>query len=252
MTNGLPVRATSCRGGQVRRGGTNRDRRSILVRRIARVQQPQFSFMAGPRREGIADGAVLLRGFAAAIAGDLVARVAEVVALAPFRHMVTPGGHRMSVAMTNCGGLGWITDERGYRYVDRDLLTGRIWPAIPAAFADLAARAAAVAGYADFAPDACLVNRYEPGARMTLHQDRNERSSAEPIVSVSLGLPAVFLFGGLERTDRVRRVEVEHGDVVVWGGPSRYRFHGVLPVKDGVHPAAGRCRFNLTMRRAGD
>lgn len=214
--------------------------------------QSQFSFMLGPRREEVAEGAVVLRGLAAATANELLACLDAIAAAAPFRHMVTPGGHRMSVAMTNCGVLGWITDERGYRYVDRDPLTARTWPAMPASFAQLATNAAAAAGYAGFAADACLVNRYEPGSRMTLHQDKNERSAAWPIVSVSLGLPAVFLFGGLERSDRVRRVEVVHGDVVVWGGPSRFRFHGVLPVKDGVHPLAGRHRFNLTMRHAGD
>ena len=216
------------------------------------MQQRQFSFTATPSREPLADGAVLLRGFAAAPARDLLAAIDGIAATAPFRHMVTPGGHPMSVAMTNCGRFGWITDERGYRYAERDPITGRSWPPMPPPFAVLAARAAAAAGHPGFVPDACLVNRYQPGARMTLHQDKNERDGSHPIVSVSLGLPAVFLFGGLRRTDPARRVELVHGDVVVWGGASRFCFHGVLPVKEGVHPATGRCRLNLTFRRAGE
>lgn len=195
-------------------------------------------------------GAVWLRGFARASEHALLAGVAAVAAHAPFRRMMTPGGRRMSVAMTNCGTSGWVTDARGYRYQDVDPVSGRPWPPWPAAFATLAVRAAAAAGHAPFAPDACLVNRYEPGARMTLHQDTNEHDFAQPIVSVSLGLPAVFLFGGPARTDRVQRVPLAHGDVVVWGGPARRYFHGVLPVEDGVHPLFGRCRVNLTFRRA--
>ena len=200
--------------------------------------------------ERIADGAVLLRGFCAAEAARLVTEILRVAEAAPFRRMVTPGGFAMSVAMTNCGAAGWITDRRGYRYDSTDPATGRSWPAMPRAFATLAARAADAAGFADFRPDACLINRYEPGARLTLHQDRNERDFAEPIVSVSLGLPAIFLFGGERRNVRPRRIRLESGDVVVWGGPARLAFHGIDRLADGDHPVTGRCRYNLTLRRA--
>jgi alkylated DNA repair protein (DNA oxidative demethylase) len=196
------------------------------------------------------DGAVLLHSFAAAEQTVLLATVAAIAAAAPFRHMVTPGGFRMSVAMTNCGAAGWITDRRGYRYAAEDPETGAAWPALPNLFSALAARAAAAAGFPAFAPDACLVNRYEPGARLTLHQDKNERDFTAPIVSVSLGLPAIFLWGGLERRDRPRRLPLESGDVVVWGGPARLVHHGVAELSDGEHPLTGRCRINLTLRRA--
>ncbi len=199
---------------------------------------------------GIAPGAVLLRGFAAAETAELVATVAAVAAAAPFRHMTTPGGYVMSVAMTNCGAAGWITDRTGYRYAPCDPLTGRPWPPLPPLFRDLAAAAAAAAGFAGFAPDACLVNRYAPGTRLTLHQDKNERDFAQPIVSVSLGLPARFLFGGAKRSDRPRRIALASGDVVVWGGPARMAFHGVDALADGDDPLTGRCRINLTLRRA--
>ena len=198
----------------------------------------------------LAPGAMLLGGFARGIEASCVAALQRVVEVAPFRHMVTPGGHRMSVAMTNCGTAGWVTDRTGYRYDSHDPQTGRCWPAMPEVFADLAAQAAARAGFDGFAPDACLINRYEPGARLTLHQDRNERDFSAPIVSVSLGLPAVFLFGGLRRADPSRRVPLAHGDVVVWGGPARLRYHGVLPLEPGHHPLTGAHRINLTFRRA--
>jgi alkylated DNA repair protein (DNA oxidative demethylase) len=194
-------------------------------------------------------GAVVLRGFAADETA-LLSELEKLAARAPFRHMVTPGGYRMSVAMTNCGELGWVTDRSGYRYDSKDPESGRPWPRMPASFRALAGSAAAQAGFAAFIPDACLVNRYEPGARLTLHQDRNERDFRAPIVSVSLGLPAVFLFGGLKRKDKAVRVPLEHGDVVVWGGPARMRFHGVLPLKPGHHPRLGALRINLTFRKA--
>jgi alkylated DNA repair protein (DNA oxidative demethylase) len=193
-------------------------------------------------------GAVVLRGFAAEETA-LLSELEELAARAPFRHMVTPGGYRMSVAMTNCGELGWVTDRSGYRYDVRDPESGRPWPRMPESFRALAGSAAAEAGFAAFIPDACLVNRYAPGSRLTLHQDRNERDFRAPIVSVSLGLPAVFLFGGLKRKDKALRVPLEHGDVVVWGGPARMRFHGVLP-KPGHHPRLGALRINLTFRKA--
>ncbi len=203
-----------------------------------------------PSRETLADGAILLRGFALPDADRLLAGIGAVTAAAPFRNMVTPGGFTMSVAMTNCGTVGWVTDRGGYRYDRADPESGRVWPDFPSGFADLAIDVAAEAGFDGFRPDSCLVNRYEPGARMSLHQDRNEGDFAQPIVSVSLGLPATFLFGGQKRTDRPRRVALRHGDVVVWGGVARLTFHGVAPLAEGLHPATGRYRFNLTFRRA--
>lgn len=203
-----------------------------------------------PSRE-LSPGAVLLPQFALADEASVLAGVRSVTEQAAFRHMQTPGGFRMSVAMSNCGALGWVTDRAGYRYEARDPETGEPWPPMPASLRELARLAAARAGYDGFDPDACLVNRYEPGARMTLHQDKNERDFDAPIVSVSLGLPATFLFGGLARSDRPVRVALVHGDVVVWGGPSRLRFHGVMPLADGEHPRLGRMRVNLTFRKAG-
>ena len=200
--------------------------------------------------EALAPGAVVLRGWARAQESALVEAVSEVVRQAPLRIMTTPGGYRMSVAMTNCGSAGWITDRSGYRYGALDPLSGRPWPAMPAVLARLAAEAAASVGFDSFAPDACLINQYEPGSRMSLHQDKDEQDYSAPIVSVSLGLPAVFLFGGERRPDRPVRVPLAHGDIVVWGGPARLRYHGVAPLKDGVHPLLGRRRINLTFRRA--
>ena len=203
-----------------------------------------------PEREQIADGAMLLRGFACKVEHELMAAIEAITAQAPFRHMSTPGGHEMSVAMTNCGGFGWVTDRRGYRYDAVDPVSRQAWPAMPPAFRELAGQAAAQAGFAGFSPDACLVNRYEPGARMSLHQDRDETDFGAPIVSVSLGLPAIFLWGGLKRSDKPQRYRLEHGDVVVWGGPSRLYFHGVAPLADGEHVRLGRQRLNLTFRKA--
>ena len=197
----------------------------------------------------MAEGAVLLRGFARPSESELIAALRDIAGSAPFRHMVTPGGHSMSVAMSNCGNLGWVTDRSGYRYDANDPETGKPWPAMPASFRHLAGQAAAQAGFQDFLPDACLVNRYEPGARMSLHQDKDEDDFGAPIVSVSLGLPAVFLFGGLKRSDKPRRFRLEHGDVVVWGGSSRLVFHGVAPLADGEHALMGRQRVNLTFRK---
>jgi DNA oxidative demethylase len=203
-----------------------------------------------PGDEPIAPGAVLLRGLAQSSGLALLQAARAVTSQSPFRFMSTPGGFQMSVAMTNCGVAGWITDRTGYRYDSIDPLTGRPWPAMPDIFAMLAAVASTRAGFGSFTPDACLINRYEPGSRMSLHQDRNELDFTAPIVSVSLGLPAVFLFGGDRRADKPRRVALAHGDVVVWGGPARLRFHGVLPLKDGEHPLTGRGRINLTFRKA--
>ena len=204
---------------------------------------------AQPSREEIADGAVLLRGFVTPIESELIEAVRAIVAQSPFRRMTTPGGHLMSVAMTNCGERGWITDHTGYRYDPIDPRTGAPWPAMPPSFRDLARRAAEQGGFTGFAPDACLVNRYEPGTRLSLHQDKDELDYSAPIVSVSLGLPATFLFGGLARADKPRRFRLVHGDVVVWGGPSRLAYHGVAPLAEGEHALLGRKRINLTFRR---
>ncbi|HWE75847.1 MAG TPA: DNA oxidative demethylase AlkB [Stellaceae bacterium] len=200
--------------------------------------------------ETIVPGALWLHGFARDDAEALLRTIAKIAAVSPFRNMVTPGGFTMSVAMTNCGRAGWVTDRRGYRYAELDPLSEQPWPAMPPLFGAIAARAAAAAGFADFAPDACLVNRYEPGARMSLHQDKDERDFTQPIVSVSLGLPATFLFGGEKRSDRPKRLRLENGDVVVWGGPARKVFHGVDPLRQGIDPLTGACRYNLTLRRA--
>lgn len=204
-----------------------------------------------PGTEHLAEGAVLLRGFAAMQAPALVAEVNKIIQAAPFRHLMTPGGHRMSVAMTNCGVLGWMADRSGYRYDQVDPVSGQKWPEMPEIFRTLAGRAAADAGFAGFAPEACLINRYESGARLGLHQDGDERDQIAPIVSVSLGLPAIFLFGGATRRDRPRRFRLESGDVAVWGGPSRMAFHGIAPLADGESRLTGRCRINLTFRKAG-
>jgi alkylated DNA repair protein (DNA oxidative demethylase) len=202
------------------------------------------------RYERLVPGAWLLHGFALGRVNEVLAAIEDVRAAAPFRHLVTPGGFRMSVAMTNCGALGWVSDRRGYRYEACDPSSGAPWPPMPPVFLDLAQAAAQASGFPGFAPDACLINRYEPGARLTLHQDKDERDLGAPIVSVSLGLPAVFLFGGDARTDRRRRVPLQHGDVVVWGGPARLHHHGVLALKDGHHDILGAQRLNLTFRRA--
>jgi alkylated DNA repair protein (DNA oxidative demethylase) len=201
-------------------------------------------------RAAMAPGAMLLRGFALPRETALLAAIEIVTTAAPFRHMMTPGGYRMSVAMTTCGDVGWVTDRKGYRYSPTDPETGKPWPPMPAAFRALAAEAAAEAGYRAFQPDSCLINRYEPGTKLSLHQDQDEQDMAQPIVSVSLGLPATFLFGGLKRGDPTAKYPRHHGDIAVWGGPSRLFFHGVAILKDGMHPLLGRKRINLTFRRA--
>ncbi len=210
-----------------------------------------FAGLSDPRppREDIAEGAVLLHGFFREVETDLIADLRQVVKLAPFRHMVTPGGHTMSVAMTNCGAKGWVTDRRGYRYDAIDPVSSQPWPAMPASFADLAAGAAEQGGFPDFAPQACLINRYRPGAKMSLHQDKDELDLGAPIVSVSLGLPATFLFGGMARSDRTKKFRLDHGDIVVWGGPARLAYHGIAPLADGEHPVMGAQRINLTFRK---
>jgi alkylated DNA repair protein (DNA oxidative demethylase) len=203
----------------------------------------------GPQRIELADGAVLMRGFAQNIDHTLLIAAREVIARAPLRHLITPGGYRMSVSMTCCGSFGWVSEQSGYRYHPIDPESGQPWPPMPGIFVSLARHAAAEAGFDDFMPDACLINCYEPGARLSLHQDRHERDIAAPIVSVSLGLPAIFLFGGMQRNDRTQRYRLAHGDVAVWGGPARFAFHGIAPLEDGHHPMLGRKRINITFRK---
>ena len=207
---------------------------------FAQEDTPRWTQMLAP-------GAIVLRGFAVEHASALMQMIDLVTSLSPFRHMTTPGGFVMSAAMSNCGSLGWVTDAQGYRYSRHDPLTGEPWPAMPGLFAQLAHQAAHEAGFPDFVADACLLNRYAVGSRMSLHQDKNERDFSQPIVSVSLGLPAIFQFGGMQRSDAVQRIPLTQGDVLVWGGPSRLRFHGVQTIKAGT----GAYRFNLTFRKAG-
>jgi len=199
--------------------------------------------------EPLEEGAVLLRGFAAEQGAALLEEVRRIAEAAPFRHLVTPGGYSMSVAMTNCGRVGWVSDRSGYRYDPHDPDTGRPWPPMPEVFLDLARRAADAAGFAGYRPDACLINRYVAGAKLGLHQDRDEDDDWAPIVSVSLGVPATFLWGGKRRADPVRRLRVDNGDVAVWGGPARFVYHGVAPLKGGEHPLTGDVRINLTFRK---
>lgn len=200
--------------------------------------------------EQLATDAWLLRGYALTQQETLLLQVAQLVAHSPFRRMFTPSGHQMSVAMTNAGQVGWITDRNGYRYVAIDPLTEQPWPQMPASFEHLAHAAAAHVGFDDFQPDACLINRYEPGARMSLHCDQDERDAQSPIVSVSLGVPAKFIWGGLQRADKTRRMLLESGDVVVWGNKSRFAYHGVAPLAEAEHPLTRNTRINLTFRRA--
>lgn len=195
-------------------------------------------------------GLTYLPGFALPLEKELLAEISQITNAAPFRNMLTPGGQRMSAAMTNCGEVGWVTDRKGYRYDPLDPESERRWPPLPESFARLAQLAAAAGGFSGFRPDVCLINRYEPGARMSLHQDRDERDYSAPIVSVSLGLDATFLFGGLKRSDRPHRLPLAHGDVLVWGGEKRLVYHGIAAVADGSHPTVGRMRLNLTMRKA--
>lgn len=221
------------------------------VRTGADVNLPLFDDIEDTLRiEPLAPGAIVWRGGARDFARDLLSAVTEVTAQAPWRHLITPGGFRMSVSMTSCGDAGWVSDRRGYRYDAIDPDSGKPWPAMPEVFRELAALAAVQAGFSEFDPDVCLINRYVPGARLTLHQDRDERDGRAPIVSVSLGLPAVFQFGGPKRSDPARRIPLGHCDVAVWGGRARFFHHGVLPLKPGCHPLTGEQRINLTFRRA--
>jgi len=210
-----------------------------------------FDVPAQKPRQRLGPAAMVLRGFALPYVREVVPAIEVINAISPFRHMVTPGGFTMSVALTNCGALGWMTDRRGYRYTSIDPGTGEPWPLMPEVFAHLATKAAAAAGFDDFEPDACLINRYLPGSRLSLHQDKNEQDYDAPVVSVSLGMRATFLFGGHVRTDPTVKVPLEHGDVVVWGGADRLRYHGVMPLKDEPHALLGSQRINFTFRKAG-
>ncbi len=200
-------------------------------------------------REAIGPGSFLLRGFALPYIDELWSGIQALQQQATFRYLMTPGGFRMSVGLISCGRLGWFSDRQGYRYTDKDPETGLAWPSMPAVFARLAHDAAAEAGFADFKPDACLINRYLPGSRLSLHQDKRERDLVSPIVSVSLGVPAIFLFGTHERSGKTVRIPLVHGDVVVWGGVDRMRYHGVLPLRENRHPLVGAQRLNLTFRK---
>lgn len=209
-----------------------------------------FAALSPAAPEHIAEGAWLLRGFVLSEADRLLAAIDQVASQAPFRHQVTPGGYAMSAAMSSCGDWGWVTDRQGYRYSATDPLTGQPWPAMPTLLRQIAVNAAAAGGYANFAPDACLINRYATGARMGLHQDKDEDDMRAPIVSVSLGAPIRFLFGGAVRNEKPAGWKLEHGDVVVWGGPSRLFFHGVAPLgKRAEHAVTGPVRYNLTFRK---
>ncbi len=200
-------------------------------------------------QEPICPGAVVLRQFATAATTDILTTLDGLIADAPLRQMQTPGGGKMSAALSACGDYGWVSDRRGYRYAAIDPLTQQAWPEMPDLLSTLAARAAAAAGYPHYSPDVCLINCYETGAKMGLHQDKDELDFSAPIVSVSLGVPANFQFGGAKRTDKPVKIPLQHGDVVVWGGPARLNFHGVLTVRKALHPLTGSRRFNLTFRK---
>lgn len=206
---------------------------------------------AAPRAERLSQGAVLLHGQVESRGLALIDAIHEISGKAPFRHLFTPGGHRMSVATTSCGKLGWVSDRGGYRYSAVDPQSDRPWPSMPGLLKELARTAAEEAGLSNFEQDSCLINRYRPGNKLSLHQDKDERDHAHPVVSFSLGLPATFLWGGFRRQDKPGRLLLEHGDVLVWGGPDRLRYHGVLPLPEGEHPLLGAQRINLTFRKAG-
>lgn len=203
-----------------------------------------------PARVEMAPGAVLLCQRALPMVSPILEAIAGIAARSPFRRMTTRGGFVMGVEMTNCGTAGWISDRKGYRYQAMDPLTQVPWPMMPPLLQSFASTVAGEAGFDGFVPDVCLINRYRPAVKMSLHQDRDERDFGHPIVSVSLGLPALFQFGGTERTDRVVRYPLEHGDVVVWGGAARLHYHGISPLRPGEHPVLGATRLNLTFRKA--
>lgn len=198
----------------------------------------------------LAPGAVLLESFALPDEAEILAAINSIIAAAPLRYMVTQRGYAMSVAMTNCGDAGWISDRKGYRYERNDPQTGKPWPEMPGVLIRLAQKAASEAGYHGYLPDVCLINSYAPGTKLALHQDNDEADFSAPIVSVSLGLPATFLFGGLTRQQKSQKIPLRHGDVFVFGGQSRMAFHGIEPLKEGNHSLLGNRRINLTFRKA--
>lgn len=204
-----------------------------------------------PQQQQILEDVYLLQGFALSGAAHLVADLHAVIQIAPLRQMLTPSGLMMSVLTSSCGKRGWISDKKGYRYSTIDPISGQTWPEMPDSFITLAQQAAAIAGFENFAPDSCLINSYASGAKMGLHQDKDERDFTQPIVSVSLGVAAMFQMGGFKRGEQALKFALHHGDVLVWGRTARLRFHGVLPVKAATHPAFGERRVNLTFRKAG-
>lgn len=209
----------------------------------------QHSDLQETGRITLARDAYLYPRHAAELMDDFETTLANILAHAPFRQMMTPGGRTMSVSMTNCGPLGWISDARGYRYEACDPVSGKHWPALPPAWHAFAVAMAEKSGFSGFSPDACLINRYQPGTKLSLHQDKDEISKTQPIVSISLGLQARFQFGGLRRKDPVAVHDLHHTDVVVWGGISRFCYHGILPLKAGYHAELGATRINLTFRQ---
>lgn len=202
-----------------------------------------------PKRIELAEEAVILRGYAAEVASELFREINAILTISPLRQMQTPNGYTMSVRTSSCGPFGWVSDSHGYRYAKTDPLTNQPWPAMPAQFLNIADRAAYDAGFKHFVPDCCLINSYQAGAKLSLHKDKDERDFSAPIVSISLGLPAIFLFGGINRSDKTKRYKLEHGDVAVWGGKSRLAYHGILPLIDGNHPLTGHQRINITFRK---
>ena len=203
-----------------------------------------------PERQALGPESWLLRHTLQTTACHLMADIHTLTATHPFQHMVTRGGHTMSVATSSYGSYGWVSDaQKGYRYASSNIETGQPWPPIPAHWLALATALAEKAGFNGFHPDSALINRYAVGARMGLHQDRDEATLAWPIVSLSLGLPARFMFGGKQRQAPVKDFTLLHGDVVVWGGADRLRFHGIRPLKAGHHSLTGPYRYNITFRR---
>ena len=203
-----------------------------------------------PSQQQLAEGVCLLSGQANSMMPAIWQAVEDVLRQAPLRQMQTPGGYTMSVAMSNCGELGWISDRHGYRYSRLDPQSGQPWPAMPEILQELARIWAAEAGFDNFVSNACLINCYQAGSKMSLHLDRDERDFAHPILTLSLGLPARFMLGGLQRQDPYRKLLLQHGDVLVFGGPARLCFHGIMPLADGDHALLGKRRISLTFRRA--
>lgn len=204
------------------------------------------------RDPDLAEGLFLHRG---AITPDdqtiLVRDIAQVADFAPFRHPRTPGGHPTSAAMTNAGQAGWWSDRQGYRYLIHQPDSDRPWPSMPASFHAAVEVGTRGTPWPDFSPDACLINFYGAAAKMGLHQDKDERDFTQPIVTVSLGDAADFLVGGFARTDKTAVVRLHSGDVLVMGGPSRMRFHGVRRIHTGTSPlSALHGRYSLTFRKA--